>query len=201
MAKNMNFARWAAGAALSTVGLWSASALAVAPPPAVPATLTQQGRILNADGTTVSSKVAITFTIYDDGKASAAADVLWTDTVNITLDDGYFSTQLGATAKDPLPAALFDGTVRYLGVTVGSDDEMTPRQALTSVPYALTAATAASALSAATVPFAGLTGIPALCGDNELLKGYNADGTAACATVPDLACVVRYSATGASVTT
>jgi hypothetical protein len=197
MATKTSFARWIAGTTLSAVGLWSASAVAAAPPPPVPATLTQQGRILNADGTTVSSTVAITFTLYNDAKASAAANVLWTDTVNLTLDDGYFSTQLGATAKDPLPPAAFDGSVLYLGVTVGSDDEMTPRQAVTSVPYAFVAGSAAVAVSA---PFTGLTGIPALCAAGQYLKGYNADGTAACGTLPSLTCTVRYTGYVASVT-
>src|SRR2546430_1076314 len=138
MAIKTSFARWVTGAAVAAVALWSVSALA-----AVPATLTQQGRILDKDGAPVSSKVAITFTIYNDPTKSAAANTLWTETQNISLDDGYFSAQLGA--ETAIPDGLFDGTVLYLGVTVGSDDEMTPREAITSVPYAFTAGTADSA--------------------------------------------------------
>src|SRR4051812_30254246 len=133
MSMKTSIARWIPGTIVSAVALWSASALAAPTPPPVPATLTQQGRILDKDGVPVSSKVAITFTVYDDATATDASDALWTETQNITLDDGYFSAQLGADPKNAI-APAFDGTVRYLGVTVGSDDEMTPRQPLTSVP-------------------------------------------------------------------
>jgi hypothetical protein len=193
MAIKTSIARWVAGSAVAAIALWSFSALAVTAP--VPATLTQQGRILASDGTPVSSKVAITFTLYNDATKTAAANVLWTETQNITLDDGYFSAQLGAvTALDP---TVFDGTVLYLGVTVGSDAEMTPRQAITSVPYAFKAGVATTAASAASVPFTGLTGIPALCPVNQYLKGYNADGTAACGS---LSCAIRSAASTGSVT-
>src|SRR5450755_1954912 len=136
MAIKTSFARWVAGAAVSAVGLWSISAFAVAAP--VPATLTQQGRILDATtGDPVSSKVQIVFNVYAEAKGGTA---LWTEQQNITLDDGYFSAQLGSVTT--IPDTLFDGTVRYLGVTVGADAEMTPREAITSVPYAMNAAVA-----------------------------------------------------------
>src|SRR5439155_18765986 len=38
-----------------------------------------------------------------------------------------------------IPASVFDGSPRYLGVTVGTDPEMTPRQAIFAVPYAMIA--------------------------------------------------------------
>ncbi len=184
MAIKTSFARWVAGTALSAVGLWSVPALAVAPPP-VPATLTQQGRILDSTGTPVSSKVAITFTIYDSATATAAADALWTETQNITLDDGYFSAQLGSGAMTAFPAGLFSGATLYLGVTVGSDAEMTPRETISSVPYAILAGTALTAVSA---PFTGLTGIPAACPAGEYLTGFTAMGAATCVALPALKC-------------
>ena len=99
---------------------------------AVPNALTQQGRLLNAQGNAVTTAQQIVFTIYD---AATAGTVLWTETQTITPDDGYFSARLGdATA---IPATLFNGATRYLSVKVGADAEMTPRQPLVSVPYAL----------------------------------------------------------------
>jgi len=53
----------------------------------------------------------------------------------VALDDGYFVVALGSTT--PLP--LFDGATRYLGIKVADDPEMTPREELVSVPYALMA--------------------------------------------------------------
>jgi hypothetical protein len=182
MAIKTSFARWVAGAAVSAVGLWSISAFA-----AVPATLTQQGRILDATtGDPVSSKLKIVFNVYADAKGGTA---LWTEEQNITLDDGYFSAQLGSVT--PIPGTVFDGTVRYLGVTVGADDEMAPREAITSVPYAWNAASADVASSAA---FTSLTGIPAPCADGSYLTGYSAAGVAACSTLPALSCTYRATA-------
>jgi hypothetical protein len=192
MAIKTSFAGWVAGAAVSAVGLWSISAFAVAAP-AVPASLTQQGRILDATtGDPVASKLKLVFNVYADAKGGTA---LWTEEQDLTLDDGYFSAQLGSVT--PIPDTLFDGTVRYLGVTVGADDEMAPREAITSVPYAMKAAVADVANGAA---FTSLTGIPAPCADGSYLTGYSAAGVAACSTLPALSCTYRANtaATGTS---
>src|SRR5690606_13086342 len=111
---------------------------------AVPTLLTQQGRLFDKESSEpVSGSVTLVFTIYDDAELSEEANVLWTETQTVTLDDGYFSALLGE--EEALDPGIFDGSVRYLGVKVGADDEMTPRQAITSVPYALA------------VPWAGIT--------------------------------------------
>lgn len=113
---------------------WSSSGVA-----AVPSGLTQQGRVLDAEGNPVTSEVAMTFTIYDDPMAADQANVLWTEVLNIQLDDGYFSARLGEDGDNKFPANLFDGSVRYLGVKIGTDDELAPRARLASVPYAFLA--------------------------------------------------------------
>src|SRR6188474_1868438 len=106
---------------------------------AVPNGITQQGRVLDTDGNPVTTEVAMTFTIYDDPTAVGAAHELWTEVLNIQLDDGYFSARIGEDGDNKSPATLFDGSVRYLGITVGSDDELSPRARLASVPYAFVA--------------------------------------------------------------
>ena len=113
----------------------------------VPGVLTQQGRLLDSDGAAVpDGEISFTFTIYD---AAEDGTELWTETQDITTEDGYFSAQLGEV--EAFPKDLFDGsTSLFLGVQVGSDDEMTPRQAITSVPYAMKAAVADSAAKADT---------------------------------------------------
>lgn len=119
---------------------------------AVPNLLTQQGRLIDkATSKPVTGMVSITFTIYD---APTAGTSLWTETQSITLDDGYFSARLGETT--PIPATVFDGKVRHLGVTVGTDSEMTPREALTSVPYALVAGDVNGAINPTSVSIAGV---------------------------------------------
>ena len=128
MTKNMWFKKAFAGVGmLAAVASLSGATSAVVPPG-----ITQQGRLLDSEGNPVSGEVTFTFTIYDE---ATEGNELWTAEQEITLDDGYFSTRLGGSGA-PFPANLFDGSDRFLGVTVGSDDEMTPRQTLGAVPYA-----------------------------------------------------------------
>ncbi len=107
--------------------LFCAAALAVVPAgsalAAVPQTLVQQGRLIDVDGSPTAGTVSIVFTLYD---APENGNVLWTETQTITLDDGYFSAVLGSVTA--IPASAFDGTTRYLGMKIGADSEMTPRQ-------------------------------------------------------------------------
>jgi hypothetical protein len=128
---------------------------APAKPPSVPNGITQQGRVLDADGNPVTSEVAMTFTIYDDPTAADPANVLWTQVLNIQLDDGYFSGRIGEDGDNPFPATLFDGSVRYLGITVGTDDELAPRARLASVPYAFRANDAIGDIHPASVTVGG----------------------------------------------
>jgi hypothetical protein len=101
---------------------------------AVPNLLTQQGRLFDKSGQPVTGATNFILTLYD---AATGGTSLWTETQTITLDSGYFSIRLGEIQA--LPPGLFDGAAKYLGVRVGTDPEMTPRQPLVSVPYALVA--------------------------------------------------------------
>jgi hypothetical protein len=123
---------------------------------AVPNVLSQQGRLLDSSGAPVSGTVAFTFTVYD---APSAGNVLWTEQQMITLDNGYFSAQLGDTM--PIPTTVFTGAVRYLGVKVATDPEMTPREPLVSVPYAITANDAIGDVHANTLHVGGVSVIDA----------------------------------------
>lgn len=153
---------------------------------AVPSLLTQQGRLFDKESSEpLSGAVALAFTIYDDPSASDASNVLWTESQTVTLDEGYFSAMLGEeTALDP---AIFDGSVRYLGVKVGADDEMTPRQPITSVPYALA------------VSWAGIQARPTPCTAPQFLRGFNASGAPVCAAA-SLSCTRRTSPIAMAVT-
>jgi hypothetical protein len=101
---------------------------------AVPNFLTEQGRLFDNAGMPVTALTNFKFSIYDVAEGGTA---LWTETDAITPDDGYFSAVLGDGAQ--FPANLFNGSVLYLGIKVGSDPEMTPRQPINSVPYAMLA--------------------------------------------------------------
>lgn len=115
-------------AMLGIVGLMPARVEAT-----VPTGITQQGRVLDSDGNAISGDVTMVFTAYD---AATGGNELWAETHTITLDEGYFSARLGEDADNLFPADFFDGSVRYIGIKIGSDDELTPRERLASVPYA-----------------------------------------------------------------
>jgi hypothetical protein len=113
----------------------------------VPLTLTQQGRLLDNTGVAVDGvQLTFTFTLYTAATGGAG---IWTENQSITPDKGYFSAKIGDTTA--FPSTIFDGSrgTLYLGIKIGSDAEMAPRQELTSVPFALLALNAASATHAA----------------------------------------------------
>jgi hypothetical protein len=103
---------------------------------ALPQTINYQGYLKNSDGTPVNSAVSVVFSLY------AASSGLWTETQSVTPANGVYSVQLGSVA--PLAPTLFASDTLYLGVKVGADPEMTPRQQLTMAPYAYRAGTADS---------------------------------------------------------
>jgi hypothetical protein len=100
-----------------------------------------QGRLV--DPTTGAPKAdgsySMTFRIYD---AATLGTTLWTEIKDITVSKGLFSTLLGDVTA--LPATVFDGNDRWLGVKVGADAEATPRMRLAFVPYATWAINAAA---------------------------------------------------------
>lgn len=125
----LGFPRSAAAMLLTTAALGLPVAMADVPP-----RLTQQGRLFDAGGAPLDASVTIVFSVYAGPTGGAP---LWTETQTLALDGGYFSAQLGANTA--FPASLWDGSTRYVGMQVGSDPEMTPRQELSSVPHALVA--------------------------------------------------------------
>lgn len=117
----------------TAMGVVSLTGLAEA---AVPATMTHQGRLFDANNTPVTATIDVTFALYDSEDPNATP--LWTETQSVPFDNGYFSVSLGESTH--FGPSVFDGSVRYLGITIGNDDELSPRSPTRSVPYALLAA-------------------------------------------------------------
>ena len=87
-----------------------------------------QGRLTEANGNPISGTRTITFTLYDNSVGGLA---MCRDVDTVTVNNGLFSARMGfCTASD------INGRQLYLGIQVGSDPEMTPRQAILPVPYA-----------------------------------------------------------------
>ena len=94
-----------------------------------------QGTLKNSSGTALTGAYDMVFKIYD---APSAGVVLWTGTYNdVAVSAGIFEVMLGSGAS-PLTLNFNDDTY-YLGVTVGTDPEMTPRERLGASGYAINA--------------------------------------------------------------
>lgn len=99
---------------------------------AVPRLINFQGVVKDSAGNTpLVDQLGITFTIYD---APLGGTALWTESHSVTMvSGGLFNVLLGE--FNPIPDSVFADTVRYIGIQVESDPEMSPRQRLSSVGY------------------------------------------------------------------
>ncbi|MDC0666381.1 collagen-like protein [Nannocystis radixulma] len=120
--------KWWLGPLLAAAWMMPLEASALA----VPELVTHQGRLFDANGEPISGTQDLTFKIYD---AEVDGNEIWSETISIDFDEGFFSVRLGEQLV--LDENVFDGSTRWLGITVGADPEMTPRAAIVSVPYAM----------------------------------------------------------------
>ncbi len=104
--------------------------LAAAPITAqAPNTILYQGRLTTSAGVSINDTVTVLFSIYT---ASTGGSPIWSTSYTVSADvNGVFTQELG-----PIPANVFDGNKRYMALKARTDNEMTPRQLLTSAPYA-----------------------------------------------------------------
>jgi hypothetical protein len=105
----------------------------------VPHLLNVQGLLTDSQGEAVADQThSIVFAIYN---VESGGTALWSETRDVTTSGGLFAILLGEVT--PMPASIFDGSDLWLGITVESDAEMTPRQQLVTVPYVFQALTVA----------------------------------------------------------
>jgi len=105
----------------------------------VPTTLSYQGRLTDAAGLPLPVGLyTMRFSLYS---VPVGGSPLWTELHDgagavPVLEGGFFNALLGEV--EPLPDPFPDAPL-YLGITIGTDQEMTPREPLTSVPFAFNA--------------------------------------------------------------
>ena len=101
--------------------------------------ISYQGRLLDAlsGQPKADGAYTIAFRLYAVESGGAA---LWTESKSVPVNKGLFSTLLGDTTA--LDLAIFNGQDLFLGITVGTDPEATPRQRVAHVAYAIFAANA-----------------------------------------------------------
>ena len=97
-------------------------------PAGTKARLTYQGRLTNVSGAPINAPVSVGFKLYDQARG-----LLWTSaTRSITPVNGLFTIYLGDGADPDLDYTTLRQTAS-IGVTIGGDLEMTPRQALNTI--------------------------------------------------------------------
>jgi len=124
--------------------LWAQSAGAVpfhAESAASTGTVAYQGRLADSSGNPLTQTLNMSFRLYS---ASTGGAPLWTEqwtgSNGVKVSDGLFNVMLGSLT--PIAQSLITGNSNlFLGITVGTDDEMTPRVQLGSVPFAVQALT------------------------------------------------------------
>jgi hypothetical protein len=98
----------------------------------VPKLVNYQGSLSDSQGKPLDTTVAMTFFLYAD---SAGTAVLWSESQTaVKVRSGLFSVLLGSSVT--LPQSLFNGSVRWLRVQVGSLVPSQPPMRIVSVAYA-----------------------------------------------------------------
>lgn len=104
----------------------------------VPPLINYQGMLTDAQGQPVASGIKkLTFNIYD---AVTGDGLIWGPQVfdSVPVINGMFNVILGTTDTGGRSILdVFGGDARFLGITIDSSSEITPRQQILSAPYAM----------------------------------------------------------------
>jgi hypothetical protein len=112
-----------------------------APSAASTATIPYQGRLADTGGSPVTGMQNMEFRIYNVPTGGTPLwEELWTGGNAVSVSDGLFSVMLGS-LNTGLASVVQTHDELYLGITVGTDSEMSPRVQLGSVPISIQALT------------------------------------------------------------
>ncbi|MEZ4711935.1 MAG: hypothetical protein R3A44_32415 [Caldilineaceae bacterium] len=108
-------------------------------------TISYQGYLTNQNGEPLDNvKLDMVFRLYDAADAPydrnscvQASGCLWSESQSVAVTDGVFLVELGS--QEALSDQILQTKDLWIGIRVGGDAEMTPRQQLTSVPRAVNA--------------------------------------------------------------
>jgi hypothetical protein len=145
---------------------------------APPRTITYSGFLLDTNGAPVGGSPALTFRLYDAAcdTAPCTGNLLYSEVVPVVTNaaDGYFTATIGLTTL--IADTVFSGPV-YLTVKYGTEAEMLPRVAISSVP---------SAFSSLTVDWNGVKNRPtsSCSSPTPYVTGIDVNGAVTCAAAP-----------------
>jgi site-specific recombinase XerD len=100
-----------------------------------PRVITFKGRLLDSTNTPITAETPLRFAIYNDPVATGAA-MVWEENQDIKPDqNGNFTASLGLISR--LNQSMFtDNPNLYIGIKVGDNPELTPRQEIPTTNYA-----------------------------------------------------------------
>ena len=101
---------------------------------AVPPQLSYQGRLMDAEHQPLGGAGNITFSLYN---TSEGGSPLWSDTIDVSFDNGYFSVVIGL--QNEIPLQIFEEDRLFMGIAVNDDEELQPRFHIISIPYSIRA--------------------------------------------------------------
>ena len=98
-------------------------------------TINYQGYLTDSSGNPVNDPLDMVFRLYN---VESGGEALWTETQNVEVQDGLFSVLLGNVT--PISTEIIaSNNDLWLGIAVGGDEEMSPREKIASAPYAMLA--------------------------------------------------------------
>lgn len=98
----------------------------------IPKIINYQGYLTTPSGAAMNGSRTMTLRIYD---AATVGTLLYAEIHTVTVTNGIFNVQIGSVT----PLGLGFNAPYFLGVSIDTDPEMTPRRPLTAAPYAVTA--------------------------------------------------------------
>ena len=99
-------------------------------------TINYQGYLTDSSGNPVNEPLDIVFRLYN---VESGGEALWIETQNgVVVSDGLFSVLLGDVTSISTEI-IANNSDLWLGIAVGGDEEMSPREKIASAPYALLA--------------------------------------------------------------
>jgi hypothetical protein len=153
---------------------------------AIPRLINFQGRLSDAAGTPLSGNYAITLKVWDDASGGSSC---FSETQTVTVTSGLFNVNIGGATSGGISSSCTFSAPYFLALQVGTDAAMSPRLALTTVPYAFAAerldgalpsAILARNVSTGNVNVTGTLGIGTTAPGQKLGVAGNVNGTGLC---------------------
>ncbi|MBP7868046.1 MAG: tail fiber protein [Acidobacteria bacterium] len=124
---------------------------------AVPPLISYQGQLNDQNGVPVNTTVSFTFSLYN---VLSGGTALWSEVQTLPVTNGVFSAQLGIVQA--LSSFVFKQDELYLGIKIGADSEMTPRQRITTSAFSYRSEIGVVPIGSIIAWNKSLTGTPAL---------------------------------------